>query len=138
MRTNTLNDFSGVTFGAKCSPSIAQYVKNQNAERYQLTNPRAVKAIVDNHYVDDWLDSVDAQEEAVQLANDVKAIHKEGGFEIRNFISNSVKVMEQLEHCENKDTKNLSLSTQMASEKVLGMWWSTSSDTFSYSPTNHK
>lgn len=26
----------------------------------------------------------------------------------------------------------------MASEKVLGMWWSTSSDTFSYSPMNHK
>lgn len=105
MRTNTLNDFSGVTFGAKCSPSSAQYVKNQNAERYQLTNPRAVKAIVDNHYVDDWLDSVDTQEEAVQLANDVKAIHKEGGFEIRNFISNSVKVMEQLEHCENRTQK---------------------------------
>nr|XP_043066509.1 uncharacterized protein LOC122321147 [Drosophila bipectinata] len=79
-------------FGASCSPSCAQYVKNRNAESFKKEYPRAVKCILENHYVDDMLDSVDTEEEAISLARQVHYIHLQGGFLIRNWVSNSREV----------------------------------------------
>lgn len=55
-------------FGASCSPSAAQFVKNLNAQEFSEQYPLAAKAIIKNHYVDDFLYSVDTVEEAVELA----------------------------------------------------------------------
>ncbi|XP_055622057.1 uncharacterized protein LOC129765672 [Toxorhynchites rutilus septentrionalis] len=60
------------TFGATCSPSSAQYVKNLNAKEYAGQFPEAEKAIVENHYVDDYFDSADTIEETVKRARDVR------------------------------------------------------------------
>ncbi|XP_052900305.1 uncharacterized protein LOC128306748 [Anopheles moucheti] len=57
-----------MTFGAACSPSSAQFVKNRNAKRFEEEFPRAAKCIKDEHYVDDMLVSVETEEEAVGLA----------------------------------------------------------------------
>ncbi|XP_055542959.1 uncharacterized protein LOC129728541 [Wyeomyia smithii] len=70
------------TFGAACSPCIAQYLKNKNAEEYAEQFPEAARAIVENHYVDDYLDSVDSVEEAVKLIQEVKYVHSMAGMEI--------------------------------------------------------
>ena len=43
------------TFGAGCSPCIAYYMKEANAAKYRDSFPRAVKSILDHHYVDDLL-----------------------------------------------------------------------------------
>ncbi|XP_070855577.1 uncharacterized protein [Drosophila suzukii] len=42
------------TFGAACSPSAAHYVRTVNALKFRDSDPRAVKAIIDHHYVDDY------------------------------------------------------------------------------------
>lgn len=55
-------------FGATCSPAQSQYVKNLNAAQHVHEFPRAAAAITDRHYVDDYLDSVDTEQEVVQLA----------------------------------------------------------------------
>ncbi|XP_058816141.1 uncharacterized protein LOC131679426 [Topomyia yanbarensis] len=120
-----------MTFGACCSPSCAQYVKNANAERYAQLHPVAAEVITKRHYVDDMLVSVETEEEAISLAQEVKLVHSKGGFEIRNWISNSGRVLAALKE-ETIEEKNLDLSSEMAPEKVLGMWWCTSSDAFTY------
>lgn len=51
-----------MTFGANCSPCSANYVKNENAKRFGDTYPRAVQAIIQNHYVDDLLDCFDDED----------------------------------------------------------------------------
>lgn len=43
-----------MSFGATCSPSIAQYVKNLNAEQHRARYPAAADSILLNTYVDDW------------------------------------------------------------------------------------
>ena len=73
-----------VIFGASCSPCLAQFVKNQNAREHLQNYPAAVNAIIRKHYVDDYYDSVDTEAEAVALAKDVKKVHADAGFEIRN------------------------------------------------------
>lgn len=72
-------------FGATCSPCSAQFVKNKNAREYLDSHPRAVHAIIANHYVDDFLDCTDTEEEAIELIRQVKMIHSAAGFEISKF-----------------------------------------------------
>ncbi|XP_062707477.1 uncharacterized protein LOC134288004 [Aedes albopictus] len=120
-----------MTFGACCSPSCAQFVKNLNATKYAGKFPRAAEAITKQHYVDDMLDSVESEEEAIQLAEDVRFIHAEAGFEMRNWISNSSDVLQAL-HQEKTDNKSLHVGSELGTEKVLGMWWCTNTDSFTY------
>lgn len=126
-----------MVFGASCSPSCSQFVKNVNAERFSEEMPLAVEAIKNNHYVDDWLQSVEGDQEAVNLANQVINIHNKGGFEIRNFLSNSSFVMNNLTSV-NSLTSKMFQEDGDISEKLLGMWWEIKSDTFIYSLKYHK
>ncbi|XP_058448836.1 uncharacterized protein LOC131428813 [Malaya genurostris] len=120
-----------MTFGACCSPSTAQFVKNRNAERFQEQYPAAVDAIIRKHYVDDMLASEESEEAAIELAMAVRLIHAEGGFEIRNWLSNSQRVTAALRG-ETAVHKDLDLATELATEKVLGMWWDTSNDRLTF------
>ncbi|XP_055542841.1 uncharacterized protein LOC129728428 [Wyeomyia smithii] len=120
-----------MTFGACCSSSSAQYAKNINAERMSGQYPKAADIIQRRHYVDDMLISVDTEEEAIQLARQVRFIHEQGGFEIRNWTSNSQRVLAALNEGRTIE-KNLDISPELATEKVLGMWWCTASDVFTY------
>ncbi|XP_058838120.1 uncharacterized protein LOC131693879 [Topomyia yanbarensis] len=120
-----------MTFGACCSPSSAQFIKNLNANRFSNQFPAAVESITKRHYVDDLLVSVDTEQEAIQLAKDIKYVHSEGGFEIRNWMSNSEVVLSRLQDS-SLEEKSLDLQSEMGTEKVLGMWWCMASDVFTY------
>ncbi|XP_053699346.1 uncharacterized protein LOC128746321 [Sabethes cyaneus] len=118
-------------FGTSCSPSCAQYVKNLNASNFAGQYPQAAQTIIKQHYVDDMLASVETEEEAIQLAKDVKHVHAQAGLEMRNWISNSPAVVEAMKETKT-DEKNLNLGPELGTEKVLGMWWCTATDTFTY------
>ncbi|XP_058122779.1 uncharacterized protein LOC131293715 [Anopheles ziemanni] len=120
-----------MTFGAACSPSTAHYVKNVNAERFEATLPKAVECIKYEHYVDDMLASVETEQEAINLARDVQYIHSQGGFEIRNWLSNSTTVKILLNGNENNGV-DIPVESEMTTEKVLGMWWNTATDVFTF------
>ncbi|XP_058448672.1 uncharacterized protein LOC131428643 [Malaya genurostris] len=120
-----------IIFGSTCSPSCAQFVKNQNAQRFQHQFPRAVEAIVDEHYVDDMLSSVESEAEAIELAENVRFIHAQAGFEIRHWLSNSQHVQATLDTGSNAQ-KSLNIGNPLATEKILGMWWCTTTDTFTF------
>ncbi|XP_055633341.1 uncharacterized protein LOC129773720 [Toxorhynchites rutilus septentrionalis] len=118
-------------FGARSSPTTAQFVKNHNAQRFEAEYPAAAVAIINNHNVDDMLASTETEEKAIELAKAVKFIHAQGGFEIRNWTSNSCRVLKALNE-EPTEEKNLNLSAETATEKALGMWWNTSTDCFMF------
>ncbi|XP_058840292.1 uncharacterized protein LOC131695786 [Topomyia yanbarensis] len=82
-----------MTFGASCSPSCAQYVKNHNALQFSERFPDAADATVKGHYVDDLLISVETQEDAIRLAKEVQFIHANAEFEIHQWISNFKQVL---------------------------------------------
>lgn len=124
---------SVMTFGAKCSPSCSQFIKNLNAELYIEKHQRAVVSIVYNHYVDDMLDSVETDNEGIELVRKVKQIHQDGGFEIRGWLSNSTEVLKSVDDSYCSSSKDLDMLVDHAVEKVLGMWWNTNTDTFTYS-----
>lgn len=122
-------------FGATCSPSGAIYVKNQNALQFVEEKPVAVTAIIDKHYVDDYLDCVDNEEEAMQIIEDVIEIHRRGGFEIRNWICTSYEVTqsipESLRNVSN-ESNPINIEKGNAAERILGVWWNKSTDSFTF------
>ncbi|XP_072375544.1 uncharacterized protein [Diabrotica undecimpunctata] len=110
-----------MTFGATCSPSCAQFVKNTNAKKFSVEYPSAVDSIVKNHYVDDLLESTDTEDEAIQLAKEIALIHASGNFEIRNWRSNSEKLIKIMNTTHgNNEEVNLDIGNNKSMEKVLG------------------
>ncbi|XP_058449200.1 uncharacterized protein LOC131429170 [Malaya genurostris] len=120
------------TFGATCSPCSAQFVKNKNAQEFASKFPRAAEAIEKAHYVDDFLDSVDTVEEAVRLVKDVKYVHDQGGFDIRNFLSNSADVLQGLGETQSTQVTSVTLSRMADMDRVLGVIWIPATDVFAY------
>ncbi|XP_062713485.1 uncharacterized protein LOC134290377 [Aedes albopictus] len=120
------------TFGASCSPCTAQFIKNQNAEGFLRTFPRAASAITKSHYVDDFLDSTDTVEEAIQLVNQVKVIHREAGFDIRKFKSNAPEVLVAADEANMSAEKSINCEKHTVSDRVLGLVWNPTEDVFSF------
>lgn len=115
-----------LTFGATSSPTSAQFVKNQNAQEFADEFPRAADAIIKRHYVYDYPDSFETIDEAKTVSGEVKWIHAQGGFEIRNWSSNQKSVLDHLGEAPKQETIDLSL--QSKTELVLGMRWCTRED----------
>ncbi|XP_055614659.1 uncharacterized protein LOC129760983 [Uranotaenia lowii] len=130
-----------VTFGATCSPFISQFIKNKNATDHAEDYPEAAKAIIKDHYMDDYLQSVDTIEEAVARVLDVKYVQARGGFEIRNFLSNSPEVLIQIGEPRLPEKKSLNLEPGIEesdrAERILGMMWLPASDHLTFSTSLH-
>lgn len=125
-------------FGLACSPSIAQYVKNANAQQFAEKHPRAVEAIIKRHYVDDLLDSFETQEEAIRVCKEITEIQKSAGFELHGWTSNNKEVAGVLNQSPHEEDDTRSLDVNQQNEKVLGLYWDTRSDALKFKLSFHK
>ncbi|XP_043471598.1 uncharacterized protein LOC122504516 [Leptopilina heterotoma] len=123
---------TSMIFGAASSPHMAQYIKNKNAKELEGKYPEAVKAIIKNHYVDDYLDCVEDEEKAIERINQVTTIHKNGGFEIRNWACNSDKVLATMgTTAPTKGSINLVMLDENT-HKTLGLIWDPREDMITF------
>lgn len=120
-----------MTFGATCSPAAAQHVKNVNADEFRSDFPDAVDAIQRRHYVDDYVASFATPEEAARVSLDVVEIHRRGGFILRGFVSNNSAVLQAL-GVSTGPGDQINLEPESTFEKILGMTWDTTDDTFCF------
>ena len=118
-------------FGATCSPSLAQFAKNGNADRNEIGDPDTVFAIKNNHYVDDLLQSLDDEHQLAELIVNVRDVHASGGFKIHKWESNSTAVMDALDVQPPNRTGSREVS-HFHTCSVLGMIWETTNDLFSF------
>ncbi|XP_054272891.1 uncharacterized protein LOC128993157 [Macrosteles quadrilineatus] len=101
-----------MTFGATCSPSSALFVTI-------------------NDDSDSDSDSTDTEEEAKQRVQEIIEIHRAGGFQICNWMSNSKQVLLKIpENLKASQAKHLMPDTRLPTERVLGLWWDAESDCF--------
>ncbi|XP_026322792.1 uncharacterized protein LOC113232330 [Hyposmocoma kahamanoa] len=121
-----------VIFGATSSPCTAIYVKDKNAEHFRAQYPEATAAIIDNHYVDDYLASFDDEGAAVRISTQVAYIHSRANYFLQRWASNSRRVLSTLSPGSKGDI------LQLDSTKVLGMVWQPEEDTLSFNINTHK
>lgn len=124
--------FTRLSFGPTCAPAIAQAVKNIHAEKYREEYPEAVDGLINRTFMDDYFNSHATVEDAVRVSKNAVKIMKEAGFELCKFQSNSKEFLKLMPQ---EKVKNEIVSLEPVLEsvtKVLGMYWDTQSDCFTY------
>ncbi|XP_045772949.1 uncharacterized protein LOC123872612 [Maniola jurtina] len=120
---------TSLIFGASSSPSTAIYLKNLNAKQYEETHPEATAAIIQKHYVDDYLDSFRTLEDAVRIAKSVREVHSKASFELKQWKSNSSYLLEALGEKEQTEKMELYKSeekTAYGSKPDCKVFWTNS------------
>lgn len=115
-------------FGARSSPCSSQYVKNVHAQQFRQEFPRAVQAILDYHYVDDFVDTFDGVAEADTICQQVVTILRQGAFELRGFVSNSKELLSALK----AHDVEVDMDLCPDKNKVLGLYWDHGEDLFKF------
>ncbi|KAL0881620.1 hypothetical protein ABMA27_001446 [Loxostege sticticalis] len=74
--------------------------------------------------MDDYIDSIDDETAAIEMVKNVSDIHRAGGFEIRNWTSNSIAVLNSIpKETLGTTAVKFKVGQQHESERTLGMMW---------------
>ncbi|XP_072934974.1 uncharacterized protein [Epargyreus clarus] len=122
---------TSLIFGASSSPSIAIFVKDLNAKKYEETEPEAASAIIEKHYVDDYLDSFRSIEEAIRITSSVRDIHRRAYFELKQWKSNTPALLQALGEQESSQNIELYKAGEQL-ERVLGIIWRPDTDELTF------
>ena len=76
-------------FGAKSSPTSANYALKRVAIDNEDELPIAAKTIQNNFYMDDFIKSVETPEEAIKVFKQLQPLLSKHGFELKKWIANS-------------------------------------------------
>uniref|UniRef100_A0A5S6Q5Z7 Uncharacterized protein n=1 Tax=Trichuris muris TaxID=70415 RepID=A0A5S6Q5Z7_TRIMR len=114
-----------VTFGDTCSPFIAICTIMRTAHEFGQGREEAVRAIQNNLYMDDYLDSARTTLEAIARARDVQDILRKGDFHLTKWISNCKELMEALGGDSSLPTsaEEYHFGKDFFDAKVLGVRW---------------
>ena len=137
--------FKGHLFGNNGSPTCSMYAVQRNAEDRKDKYPRAVECVKESTIVDDHIDSVSTEKEAIQVIKDLVEIHGSIGLKIAKFASNSLKVGQNLPAGTSKGEVMVSFDKyveeteyaldsvpKMPHVKTLGQFWNMVKDQLTY------
>lgn len=132
-RTRRIRNESSLILGGASSPSCANFALKKTARDNEADfNPKVIETVKRNFYVDDCLKSVSEEDEAVDLAKQLRELLGRGGFKLTKWLSNSRKVIESLPESERASiVKNLDFNSWSV-ERALGVQWNISSDQFCF------
>ena len=84
-------------FGAKDSPTCANYAMQRTARENVSQYPEATKAVLEKLYLIDYLDSVELPERALNRSKELVHFLHLGAFEITMFVSNAPNLADQMD-----------------------------------------
>ena len=87
--------FIRVVFGVSSSPFLLNATIRFHLEKYLETNEGLVQQLLHSTYVDDIISGGHTEEEAFDLYTTSKKIFREGGFNLRKFLTNSKRLQEE-------------------------------------------
>ncbi|XP_044184810.1 uncharacterized protein LOC122964955 [Acropora millepora] len=141
--------FNRVVFGVTSSPFLLNGTVRHHVSNYEVEDPQFVNDFLSSLYVDDFNGGKDSVPEAFQLYSKAKSRMKEGGFNLRKWISNSEKLMQWINQEEGVPIMEASMvseedktytqtqlgvnnSTISCERKILGLNWDVEKDTFMF------
>ena len=120
-------------FGARDSPTCANFALQQTARDNEATYPLAAKSVHQKFYMDDYLDSVECPETALKLSQELIEMLKLGDFKLTKFISNVNDLSETLEPSVPVPQVKEIVQHPTISSHVLGLKWDHKADTMNVS-----
>ena len=116
-----------LTFGDKPAPAMAQIALRKTAEQEIDVHPEAAETLKRNTYMDDICDSVTSLEKAEKLTDELDTVLAKGGFKVKGWVSNCLEMRNV-----NQSEQSFKVFEGASEEKVLGVIWNNSEDTFSF------
>ena len=141
--------FARVVFGVSASPFLLNATIRHHIEKFSRSHPELVRKLLQSTYVDDIVTGADSETLAYQLYKGAKDVLKQGGFNLRKFVTNAHSLQGRIDRSEERllvgnsesessepvpeetYTKSTIGSTQEMSsgeQKILGVRWNVSAD----------
>ena len=135
--------FTRVVFGVSSSPFLLNATIRFHLEKYLETNEGLVQQLLRSTYVDDIISGGRTEDEVFKLYATSKKLFREGGFNLRKFLTNSKCLQEKIDFHESPNpddsspqddqtfsetTLGISQPLKMEEHKVLGVPWNPESD----------
>lgn len=130
----SIYEWQVLPFGTTCSPCCATFALRKHALDHS-TPGEDVRVVVERcFYVDNCLRSVPSKDEAVLLVNKLQLLLADGGFELRQWASNTPETISHLPKELRSESSELWLNQSEADpqELALGLRWFCHSDTLGY------
>ncbi|KAK3747784.1 hypothetical protein QZH41_013322, partial [Actinostola sp. cb2023] len=120
-------------FGGVSSPSCAHFALKRTADDNKANfSTEAVETVKRNFYVDDCLKSVDGEQEAIRLVDELRRLLALGGFRLTKWVSNSRCVLDSIPEPERAGSvKTLDFDHDLI-ERALGILWDVQPDTLGF------
>ena len=96
-----------------------------NAKEY----PEAAKAVLENFYMDNYLDSVESPERALIRSKELVHLLHLGGFKLTKFVSNVPDLADRIDGSAQSTEPKVIVSSKEESMHVLGLKWDHNNDT---------
>ena len=110
-------------FGAKDSPTCANYALQSTARDHAKFYPEAAKAVLENFYMDDYLDSVESPEKAINRLKELVHLLHLDGFKLTKFVRNVPSLADRIDGSPLSTEPKVIVSRQEDSSHVLGLKW---------------
>ena len=116
-------------FGAKGSPTCANYALQRTARDNVSQYPKAAKAVLKNFYMDDYLDSVESHERALKKSKELVHLLHLGEFKFTKFASNVPNLAGRIDGSPQSTEPKAIASSKEDAWHVLGLKWDHNNDT---------
>ena len=108
-------------FGAKDSPTCANYALQRTARKNVSQYPEAAKAVLENFYMDDYLDSVESPERALKRSKELVHLLYLGGSKLTKFVSNVPNLADRIDGSPQSTEPKVIASSKEEPSHVLGL-----------------
>jgi len=120
-----------VTYGLSSSPYLAIKTLHQLAEDEGAEFPAAAEVLKNETYIDDIISGCDSEDDAIDLQRQLIELLHRGGFELRKWVSNSNRLLQNLP-ASHLESPVFLQETQQPHFSILGLHWSQETDCFTY------
>ena len=125
-------EFNRVVFGKNAALMECQFVAQENARRHENLYAMAAETVLKSTYMDDSIDSVETEEEGIELHRQLDALWSLASMQARKWISNCPKVIAATPEEDRATQLNVS-DGQGPVIKALGLSWESKDDVLSIS-----
>ena len=127
--TNVMYQYMRHIFGDKDSPTCANYALQRTAQDNVSQYTEATKAVLENFYMDDYLDSVESPERALKRSKELAHLLHLGGFKLTKFVSNVPNLADRIDGSPQYTEPKFFASSKEETSHVLGLRWDHNNDT---------
>ena len=113
--------FARVVFGVSASPFLLNATLKHHLQQHAAAHSETVRRLPEFTYVDDIVTGANTEDEAFELYSQSKIIFREGGFNLRKFVSNSQQLQYRIDATERQHaSRQPSSSKDCLEESYVG------------------